>query len=873
MMKEFKIEEIMPLEAVNTKIWKMFDILRSENISSDDYHVVLFLLSAYRYNLISIDLINENHHLKGKLIERLSNSNHELFNKYAFSNQSFEPNLNERLIDGLQYFNYEFYNQYATIADNFIPSIQRISENGIRYLLGVIAEINKQVLTEHFPDIFDSVLYRISQSQGRYAGEFIQPVELTRFMYGLADLKKEAKVYNPFAGLASFGVYLDQGQDYFGQELNQKTWALGALRLMASERPGSVKYVCDDSILCWPDESEKYDLIISNPPFGMRLGNHFRDVDPNIRTIEQFLIEKGVQSLKQNGKLIALLPQGFLFRGMQERSLREYLVEEDLIDTIISLPGGLLLNTGIPLIILVLAKNKKLPGKVRFVDAKDFVISKGPREKVLNDQELLSHLRGNQIDNLQNLVQEPPEDYNSLDGNGNKIQSTGIERVVGLSQIQKFDYNLSVGRYFKKQIDGVKLGDILELVKGQRGNLPEAGKLIRIRDLKDDKIDFRLNVSEIEDVELRRPDLHQINETCLLLAIRWRTLKPTLFEFKGEPIYRNQDILSFKVNETVADKAYLINELLSDYVQEQIESYRLGAFGIPFIRKDDLLEVVIKIPSIEEQRAKVQGINELSDKIKSLQEERNALVHGKTIKQFNEFASLKHTLGRPRQNILDWSDNLLDFLTKKKEGFEALNKSFSEFYDIDIISALKEIKRDVNFITDVLEKGENGLVLSEYEKQVILLSDINSIINDVSNNGFNFKIKKLLLKGEKLKERGIYANKTLFKTLLDNILTNANKYAFDKKATGNEVVIELTEVDDSLTMEIRNNGKPFPRNFDREKFIAKYSTADSSNGSGLGGYDIHRIASDFNNPDWILSLNEDPFFLVKFKFQFPIKTD
>lgn len=874
MMKEFKIEEIMPLEAVNSKIWKMFDILRSENISSDDYHVVLFLLSAYKYNLISIDLVNENNHLKEKLIERLRNSNHELFNKYAFSNQSFEPNLNERLIDGLQYFNYEFYNQFATIADNFIPSIQRISENGIRYLLSGIAEINKQVLTENFPDVFDSVLYQISQSQGRYAGEFIQPVELTRFMYGLTDLKKESKVFNPFAGLASFGVYLDQGQDYFGQELNQKTWALGALRLMAFERPGSIKYVCDDSILCWPDESEKYDLIISNPPFGMRLGNHYRDVDPNIRTIEQFLIEKGVESLKQNGKLIALLPQGFLFRGMQEQRLREHLIEEDLIDTIISLPGGLLLNTGIPLIILVLDKNKKLPGRVKFVDAKNFVISKGPREKVLNDQELLSHLRGNQIDNLQNLVQEPTEDYNSLGNKRNKIKSTDIERVVDLSQIKEFDYNLSVARYFKKQIDGEKLGDILDIVRGQRVNLPETGKLVRIRDLKDDKVDFTLDVSSVEETELRRPNIHLISESCLLLAMRWRTLKPTFFESKGESISRSQDILSFKIKETKIDKidlAYLINELHADYVLEQIESYRLGASGIPFIRKDDLLEVVILIPSIEEQRAKVQGINELSDKIKSLQEERNALVHGKTIKQFNEFASLKHTLGRPRQNILDWSDNLLDFLTKKKEGFEALNKSFSEFYDIDIISALKEIKRDVNFITDVLEKGENGLVLSEYEKQVILLSDINSIINDLSNNGFNFKIKKLLLKGEKLKERGIYANKTLFKTLLDNILTNANKYAFDKKATGNEVVIELTEVDDSLAMEIRNNGKPFPRNFDREKFIAKYSTADSSNGSGLGGYDIHRIASDFNNPDWILSLNEDPFFLVKFKFQFPIK--
>jgi type I restriction enzyme M protein len=606
MMKKFKIEEISPLEAVKTKIGMMFDILRSENISSNDYHVVLFLLSAYKDNQISIDLVNEEHHLSSRLIQSLRSS-----------------------------YNKEISNQYAPIIQSFEPSLRRLSEIGIKDLFSVLIEINRQVLAENFSDVFDSVLYRISQSQGRYAGEFIQPVELTRFMCGLADLRKDAKVFNPFAGLASFGVHLDQVKDYFGQELHQKTWALGALRLMACKRQGSSRYVCDDSILHWPDHSEKFDLILSSPPFGMRLGHHNVDIEPSIRTIEQFLIEKGVQSLKQNGKLIALLPHGFLFRGMQEKRLREHLVDEDLIDSIISLPGGLLLNTGIPLIILVIDKNKKLPGRVKFVDAKNFVIAKGPREKVL-------------IDFTLNIFIQSDNDNDDL-------------KIVYNEQIRNNNYNLSVARYFQKKIDGIKLGDILELVRGQRGNLPETGKLIRIRDLKDDKVDYALEVSNLEDTELRRPDIQLVSESCLLLATRWNTLKPTLFEFKGEPIFRSQDILSFKVNESLADSAYLINELHADYVQEQLESYRLGASVMPFIRKDDLMEVVIKLPSIEEQRAKMQGIYELSDKIKSLKEERNALAHGKYIKQFNEFASLKHTLGRPRQNILDWSDNLLDY--------------------------------------------------------------------------------------------------------------------------------------------------------------------------------------------------------------------
>jgi type I restriction enzyme M protein len=568
---------------------------------------------------------------------------------------------------------------------------------------------------------------------------------------------------------------------------------------------------------------------------------------------------------------------------MHEQSLREHLIEEDLIDTIISLPGGLLLNIGIPLIVLVIDKDKKLPGKVRFIDAKKFVESKSSKEKILKGIELLSLIRlvkslyhSNESLDITNIVNETFVEYGASHLDLNTAEISDVVRIVDTVKIKEFDYNLNVPRYFQKEIEPkkneklVKLKDILEYVRGDRGDLPENGKLVRIRDLKDDRVDFKLSISEIEDIGLRRPDIHRINESCLLLAIRWNTLKPTYFNYEGEPIYRSQEILSFKVDESIADYDYVINELNADYVQDQLKSYRLGG-TIPMIRRDDLLEVVLKLPSMEEQRAKIQGIEELSGKIKVLEKERKALVLGKTIDQFNEFASLKHTLGRPRQNILDWTDNLLHFLSAKREGFDDLNKAFLEFYETDIISALKEIKRDVNFMTDILEKGENGFVVQDFDKTIIPLSDVNSLINDLSSNSFNFKIKKLLLKGEILKERGVQGNKTLLRTLIDNLLTNAHKYGFDKNAVGNEVVFELKEVDDFLFLEVRNNGKPFPKNFDRDKFITKYSTANSKSGTGLGGYDIHRIAVEFNNPDWELVLNDDLIYPVKFKFQFPIK--
>jgi type I restriction enzyme M protein len=809
-----------PVDVISYKIFGVFDAFRTNTKLSnleDSLQIVLLLVSLYNDGVISEETFADD------------------FDLSNFKTLILESNLNT-----------ENKETYILISEVLGDSLSKVFSQPLWYLSFHLFQIDKELLSENFSGAIDDVIYRISQSQGRYAGEFIQPVELTRLMCSLANLRMNSKVFNPFAGLASFDVYLNNSNNFVGQELNKKTWAMGALRLMAYGKRVSSEYLCTDSILNWPKNAEKFDLIISNPPFGVRLGTQYKDVEQEFRTIEQFLIKNGVHSLTEKGKLIVLLPQGFLFRGMQEERLRKFLIEEDLIDTIISLPGGLLLNTGIPLTILVINKSKDLKGKVKFVDATNFVTNVDSRLKVLDDTKLMNFIQSDVLDN-------------------------GVVRIVDKEQICSNDYNLSVARYFQVHIEGVKLGDIIKPFRGLRGNLPETGKLVRFRDLKDDNVDFLLDDEAIEETELnRRHIIHQINESCLLLGVRWKTLKPTFFEFKSIPIFKSQDIFSAKVDESRVDKAYLVNELQSEYVQKQLDSYRLGA-TIPFIRQDDLLEVVIKLPSIEEQRAKVQGIYELANKIKTLQEERNALAHGMAVKDFNEFASLKHTLGRPRQNILDWSDNLLDFINNNQTGFEVMNKAFVEFYDVDIKSVLKEIKRDVNFITEVLEKGENGLVLSAYEKQVIPLSDINSIINDLSNNGFIFKIKKLLLKAENTKERGIFANRTLFKTLLDNLLTNANKYAFDKKEVVNEVAIELTEVDDFLVIEIKNNGKPFPKNFDREKFIAKYSTADKSSGSGLGGYDIDRIASDFNNPDWELSLNEDPIYPVKFKFQFQIK--
>ena len=813
-MRELKLESITPLEHIQNQLWTIVDALR-DSVSLNDSYVILLFISLHKDGLISKKFLSE-YDNKSFIISKDSCSDQE---KKLLSN-------------------------YTPIINSFDQTLRSINSKNIIQIVEILFEINHELLDNNFSDIFDTFLYKISESQGRIGSAVVQPIELSRLVHSLSKINETDKIFNPFAGFASYGVFFDGGNEYTGQELDTFTWAVGALRIMAHQRSEVSNFQNTDSISNWPLKN-KYDLVVASPPFGKRLSKDIGESYPGIRTIEHFLLKKGIESITDNGKVITVLAQGILFRGGSEKRLREELIENDLIETIILLPAGILQNTGMSIIILVINKQKAQPGKVQFINATKFVHLKGTRKKILNDYALNSVI----IRNNKNLEHS---------------------RLVDISVIKENDYNLNVQRYFQKEIEGVKLGTILNYYRGRSRDIPIFGKILRFSNLiNNDNIEVKLDLDRVETTDNLHKYSRLLDESCIIISSFIKSIKPTWFEYSGIPVFIRSDMMAFRIDENNVDYSYLINELRTDYVKEQLESYGIGT-SMHRIKRDDLLNIVIKLPSLEEQKAKVKGLKQYSEEIESLRNERNALVHGTASAKYNEFASLKHTLGRPRQNILDWNDNLLHFFTENPKGFETLNSSFLEYYGSDIISVLKEMKRDINFMTDVLEKGENGFVIEEYKNTIISLIELNKIVQELSSNGFKFKIKKLLFKGYQAKRRGIEGNEILLKTLFDNLLTNANKYGFDKKMMGNEVIIEITEAKEDLVIEFRNNGKPFPKNYDRSKFITKYSTADSNSGTGLGGYDIHRIASAFQNPDWELILNTDPIFPVIFKFQFPI---
>jgi type I restriction enzyme M protein len=818
MMKNFSLEENMSLDKIKTKLWSILEVFKKENISTDDFHVLLFFISAYKDEFLSAEIIDGKDRLFSSLNERLKISNTELAN------------------------------QYQSVLEIFKPSIQRLSDAGLKDVFKKITAINRQVLTDNFTFIFNSILFRISQSQGRFAGEFIQSVELTRLMCNLADLKKNASVFNPFSGIASFNIFINQDQNYFGQELNQKTWAIGKLRLLAYGRIENSRYDNDDSIYNWPNKSNKFDLIISFPPIGLdiRSKNIRGEFIHTYRRVEQLLIERSIENLTASGKVITIVPLSFLQRSNGEEHILSNLIDKDLIETIILLPGGLLANTGIPIAILILNKAKKLPGKVKFVDAKQFVISKGGREKVLDDYALDSYIRSHKEDD-------------------------SIIRFVDNVQIRNNDYNLSVPRYFRKEIDGVRLGDILEHIKGKKVELPERGKLIRIRDLKDDKVDFSLSASNIEDCELKRIDIQAITESCLLLAMRWKTLKPTLFELNDVPVFKGYDIFSFKINESLVDKAYLIHELHADYVLEQIDAVRGGA-TIPFISKDDLLNVIIKLPSLHEQKAKVEGaiqalIQAKQDELK-LQKE----ILGIKEDTFNEFASIKHTfrqyLGALKSNV----SGTRKFLIKKNGMPISLDDIYSTKLNQTFSDHLMSIEDTITALSKLLETDKESLNSSKVEclNLIDLVKGAHKLFHQ---DTFEFELeidKNSFGSNEKDINPLIDINKEDFSKLFSNIVSNAINHGF-KNTKGNIIrsLISYDTAKESCLLEVSNNGIPIPEKFSFQHLTTRGEKTTDSKGTGIGGADIKDIVAKYNGEFGLIKDVDSPF-PVTYKISFPI---
>src|SRR5690625_2052262 len=247
-----------------------------------------------------------------------------------------------------------------SFANQFESDLDRFSKKYLGYIQDTLEQ-------DEYENTFDEFLFLLNEVMGKKGGAFIQPDEISELMIEIADLKGCDKIYNPFAGYASFGTKLENTNGYIGQEINDKTYEIALLRLIAHGKLSNTDFRKEDSIHNWPS-NKKFDLVIASLPFGMRIDKR-SNYPTDSNTIEHFYLDRSIASVNESGRAIAMISNSILSRLGREKRLREWLIANDLIEAIISLPGNLLFNTSIPSNIIVLGKNKNNKGYIKMIDA------------------------------------------------------------------------------------------------------------------------------------------------------------------------------------------------------------------------------------------------------------------------------------------------------------------------------------------------------------------------------------------------------------------------------------------------------------------------------------------------------------------------
>ncbi len=325
--------------------------------------------------------------------------------------------------------------------------------------------------TDTLGDAYEYLIGKFAAGSGKKAGEFYTPQQISTILSEIVTLDgqnpahpdgpkvKLNKVLDFACGSGSLLLNVRQklkknggtiGKIY-GQEKNITTYNLARMNmLLHGMKDTEFEIFHGDTLLNqWdllnemnPSKKIEFDAIVANPPFSLRwepndtLAEDFRfksyGLAPKSAADFAFLLH-GFHFLSKEGTMVIILPHGVLFRGGAEARIREKLLKENYIDTVIGLPSNLFYSTGIPVCILVLKKCKK-KDDVLFINASEH-FNKEKRQNTLSEK------------HLDNIV----ETYKF------RNERERYSRRVSMDEIKKNDYNLNISRYVSTAEDEIQI--------------------------------------------------------------------------------------------------------------------------------------------------------------------------------------------------------------------------------------------------------------------------------------------------------------------------------------------------------------------------------------------------------------------------------
>lgn len=301
-----------------------------------------------------------------------------------------------------------------------------------------------------FGDAYEFLISNYASNAGKSGGEFFTPQHVSKLISQLALHGQSAvnKIYDPACGSGSLLLQAKKQFDdhlieegFFGQEINHTTYNLARMNMFLHNINYDKFHIELGDTLINPKlkDDKPFDAIVSNPPYSIKwIGSD----DPTLINDERFapasilapkskadfaFILHALNYLSAKGRAAIVTFPGIFYRSGAEQKIRQYLIEQNVVETIIALPPNLFFGTSIATNILVLSKHKT-DTKTQFIDASG-LFKKETNNNVLTDEHIAEILK---------LFAD-------------KVDVEHLAKSVENSQIAENEYNLAVSSYVEQK--------------------------------------------------------------------------------------------------------------------------------------------------------------------------------------------------------------------------------------------------------------------------------------------------------------------------------------------------------------------------------------------------------------------------------------
>ena len=303
-----------------------------------------------------------------------------------------------------------------------------------------------------FGDAYEYLISNYAANAGKSGGEFFTPQSVSKLIAKLATHGQTTinKIYDPAAGSGSLLLQAKKQFDnhviqegFYGQEINHTTYNLARMNMFLHNVNYDKFNIALGNTLTNPQfgDEKPFDAIVSNPPDSI---NWIGSDDPTLINDDRFapagvLAPKSkadfafvlhcLSYLSGKGRAAIVCFPGIFYRGGAEQKIRKYLVDNNFVETVISLAPNLFYGTSIAVNILVLSKHKT-ETNIQFIDASGEEFYK----KEMNNNILLQE----HIDAIMQLFDS-------------KEEKEYVSKNIDNEKIAEGNYDLSVSSYVDKK--------------------------------------------------------------------------------------------------------------------------------------------------------------------------------------------------------------------------------------------------------------------------------------------------------------------------------------------------------------------------------------------------------------------------------------